>query len=267
MNKKLRGMFPEWCSGDEQYATVLTNDIDSLIGCTIEEQVKGNKVNYFYDFEAMYVQDKDNELEKLGIDLAWTDGKVFDNHVTRIRRGGHVNPESANLNSILNVSRDNYFKKFTMSTAIMMWSLYDLPLPSTTLGKMVLLSIDVGFKGHYDERFQEVHSRYLQLLGYDELINLLNETDIQDYYDLIKEYKLYSHIELDDKGQLQTELPLTELSEILELELKLPTDTFSLQEEYKNIGRRVQGNEGNKLNDSVISFALTNKNFYKYTVS
>lgn len=68
MNEKLKGKFPKWCFEDEQYATVLTNDIDSLLGCTIEKQVKGNKINYFYNFEAMYVQDENDSLEKLGID-------------------------------------------------------------------------------------------------------------------------------------------------------------------------------------------------------
>lgn len=267
MNEKLKGKFPKWCSGEEHYSTVLTNDIDSLLGCMIEEQVKGNKINYFYDFKSMYVQDKNDRLEKLGIDLAWTEGKVYDNHVTRMRHDSKINPESANINSILNVSRENYFSKYTMSTAIMMWSLYGLPLPSTKLGKMLLLSIDVGFKGHYDSRFEKVHSKYFRLLGYEELIDLLNDTKQQDYYDLIKEYKLYEHIELDEYGHLQTELPLSLLSEVLGINLVLPTQPFTLQQAYQSKGRKVMGDEKGNLSKNVISFALTNRNYYKFTVS
>ncbi|WP_145523481.1 hypothetical protein [Virgibacillus sp. SK37] len=266
MNEQLKAKFPKWCFEDKQCSTVLTNDIDSLLGCTIEEKVRGNKINYFYNFEAMYVQDKDVRLEKLGIDLAWTEGKVFDNHVTRMHHNSKFNQQSANINSILNVSRSNYFTKYTMSTAIMMWSFYDLPLPSTKLGKMLLLSIDVGFKGHYDSRFKEVHNKYLRLLGYEELIDLLNNTKKQDYYDLIKKYKLYEHIELDENGYLQTKLPLDVLSEALELQLELPSQPFTLQTQYKNVGRAVQGDEIGDLNKNVISFALTGKKYYKFTM-
>ncbi|MFB4473321.1 hypothetical protein ACDI16_10270 [Oceanobacillus caeni] len=267
MNEQLKAKFPKWCFEDKQYSTVLTNDIDSLLGCMIEKEVNGNKINYFYDFEAMYVQDENDSLEKLGIDLAWTEGKVFDNHVTRMHHNSKFNQQSANINSILNVSRDNYFSKYTMSTAIMMWSFYDLPLPSTKLGKMLLLSIDVGFKGHYDSRFKEVHNKYLKLLGYEELIDLLNNTKKQDYYDLIKKYKLYEHIKLDENGYLQTDLPLDVLSEALELQLELSSQPFTLQTEYTSKGRQVQGDEKGNLNKNVISFALTNRNYYKYTVS
>lgn len=267
MKRELKEKFPVFCFSNEYLATVLTNDIDSLVGCSIEEKVKGNKINYFYDFNSMYVLDKNVRNEKLGIDLAWTNGKCWDNHVTRMHKDSQFNRQSANINSILNVSRDNYFTKYTMSTAIMMWSFYDLPLPSTKLGKMLLLSIDVGFKGHYDSRFREVHNKYLRLLGYEELIDLLNNTKKQDYYDLIKKYKLYEHIELDENGYLQTKLPLDVLSEALELQLELPSLPFTLQTQYTSKGRQVQGDEKGNLNKSVISFALTNYNYYKFTVS
>lgn len=267
MNEKLKNRFPEWCFNNEEYATVLTNDLDSLLGNMIEKKIKGNKINYFYNFKAMYVQDTSNTLEKLGIDLAWTEGKVYDNHVTRLRKNNKVNPQSANINSILNISGENYFKKYTGSTALVMWSLYGLPLPSTKLGKMLLLSIDVGFKGHYDSRFKEVHNKYLRVLGFEELIDLLNKTKMQDYYDLIRKYKLYEEIRINKDGYLQTELPLEALSDELGINLELPSQQFTLQKEYRNIGRRVQGDERGNLNKNVISFALTNRNFYKYTVS
>ncbi|GIO22484.1 hypothetical protein [Oceanobacillus sp. J11TS1] len=266
MNEKLKKRFPEWCFDNKKYATVLSNDIDSLVGNMIEKKINGNEINYFYDFNNQYVMDKDNHLERLAIDLATTSGKCWDNHVTRLKKNNKVNPESANINSILAISGDNYYTKYSMSSAIKMWSFYNLPLPSTKVGKMTLLAIDVGFKGHYDSRFKEVHNKYLKLLGFDELIVLLNETKKQDYYDLIKKYKLYEHIELDENGKLRTELPLSELSEVLELDLKLPSQPFTLQTEYKSIGRYIKGDEKGSLNKKVISFALTSRSLYKFTM-
>ncbi|WP_044476972.1 hypothetical protein [Oceanobacillus massiliensis] len=267
MNEQLKSKFPEWCSGSEHYATVLTNDIDSLLGCAIEKRVKGNKINYFYDFNAIYVADKNDPLEKLGIDLAWTVGKVFDNHVTRLNKNNTINPESANLNSILDVSGDNYFKKYAMSTAILMWSYYDLPLPSTKLGKMLLLSVDSGFLGHYDYRFKNTHNKYLRMLGFEELIDLLNDTSKEEFREVQSKFMLHKNIELDKSGHLQTELPLSLLSGALETELELPSCTFTLQTQYISKGRQVQGDEIGNLSKNVVSFALTNRNYYKFTIS
>ncbi|GAA0432640.1 hypothetical protein GCM10008983_06550 [Lentibacillus halophilus] len=267
MKKELRDKMPEWCFAPERnYSTVLTNDIDSLVGCAIEHEVNGNQINYFYDFDNIYKQDKNVRKPSLGIDLALTYGKCWDNHVTRIQHDSHVNPQSANVNSILNISGNNYFDKYAGSTALLMWSFYGLPLPPTKLGKMLLLSIDSAFLGHYDDKFKDVHNKYLRLLGFEELITILNETDKQDYYDLIRKYKLNSDIKINEDGYLQTELPFEVLSEGLNLQLDLPSRPFHLQNEYESKYGTVTGNESGKLKPNVVSFALTNRKFYKYTV-
>lgn len=265
MNKRLKEQFPEWCFENKPLSVTLTNDIDSLLGCTIEKIVKGNEINYFYDFDKVYVMDKNVCKPTLGIDLAFTTGRCWDNHVTRMRKDSKVNPNSANINSILNISGDNYFSKYAGSTAMLMWSFYGLPLPETKLGKMLLLSVDSAFLGHYDSRYKKVHNNYLRMLGFEELIDLLNETNKQGYYDLIREYKLHESIEIDEQGYLQTNLPLSVLSEALETELELPSQPLTLLNSFKSVGRAVKGDEIGELNSNIVSFALTNRKFYKFT--
>lgn len=269
MNEQLKRKFPNWCFGNKKFSTVLTDDIDSLVGCAIEQKVNDNDIYYFYDFDSVYKSDTEVRFDTLGIDLAFTKGKCWDNHVTRLNKDSKVNLQSANINSLLDISGDNYFDKYAGSTALLMWSFYDLPLPDTKLGKMLLLAIDSGFLGHYDGRFKKIHNHYLESLGFNELIDLLNQTSKQEYFDLIKEYKLNAKsggkIFIDDKGYLQTSLPLKELSDPLGLHLDLPKQPFILKNRFESIGRQVKGDEGGQLNKSIISFALTNKKYYKFT--
>src|SRR5690606_37808525 len=72
MKDKLKERFPEWCSDftQGQYNTILTDDLDSLLGCAIEKHVKGNEVNYFYEFDNLYIADQTDKRKAIGIDLA-----------------------------------------------------------------------------------------------------------------------------------------------------------------------------------------------------
>ncbi|MBS3679944.1 hypothetical protein KGF86_06945 [Ornithinibacillus massiliensis] len=267
MDKELKDKFPTWCFEHNPLAVTLTDDIDSLIGCMVEQKAKGNKINYFYTFESVYIMDKNVRKPTLGIDLAFTNGRCWDNHVTRLNQGNKVNKQSANINSILNISGDNYFDKYCMSTAIMMWSFYDLPLPASREGKMILLAIDSGFLGHYDNRFKQVHNTYLEMLGFEELIDILNNTTQKEYELVQEKYRMSEKITIDDNGYLQTKLPLSLLSKVLDIKLELPKQPFTLHKQFKNVGRRVQGDEVGELGKNIISFALTRKKYYKYTVA
>lgn len=267
MNEELKSKFPSWCFEDKPLAVTLTDDIDSLVGCLIEEKVKGNKINYFYNFDSVYIMDKNVRKPTLGIDLAFTNGKCWDNHVTRLHEGVRVNKQSANINSVLDISGKNYFDKYCMSTAIMMWSFYDLPLPTTKEGKMILLAIDSGFKGHYSNTFKKVHNKYLEMLGFEELIDILNNSTIDEFRAIQDKYRMSEKITIDENGYLDTDLPLLLLSDALEMELELPSQKFTLHKQFKNVGRKVQGDEIGELNNNVISFALTGKRYYKYTVA
>ena len=269
MNEQLKDRFPKWCFDNRQFATVLTDDIDSLLGCMIEKYVKGNEINHFYDFNKLYVMDKNVRLPMLGIDLALHKGYSWDNHCIRINKDDYVNPLTANLNAIRNIHTGNYFDKYAGSTVLIMWSFYDLPLPKTKLGKMLLLCIDSAYLGHYDSRFKKEHNRYLEFMGFNELIDLLNETDVQEYENLLKGYKLNAKnggkIRLNNEGYLHTQLPLQDLQGLFDIQLELPAEQFTKTHEWEiGYGNTNIVQSKNQLG-SIISFAVTGKNRFSYT--
>ncbi|SDC80645.1 hypothetical protein SAMN05421663_104164 [Terribacillus halophilus] len=268
MDKKLKSQFPEWCFSNEngQFQTVLTDDLDSLVGCAIESKVRGNEINHFYNFNRLFIGDKTDTRKLLGIDLALHRGRSWCNHVVRIGRNDYVNPLTANINAIFNIYSGNYFQKYALSTALLMWSFYDLPLPETKEGKMLLLSIDSGFLGHYDQRFKSVHNKYLRLLGFEELIDLLNNTTKNDYFVLQSKYQTKAKIRLDDSGNLKSNLPLNEISQLIGLPLQLPSIQFTLRNRWKEKSDYTYSTPTkSKLGDNIISFALTGRNRFKYT--
>ncbi|MFV2046878.1 hypothetical protein CJ195_21850 [Bacillus sp. UMB0899] len=270
MKKQLKDKFPEWCFNNEQgqNSLILTDDFDSLLGASIERYVKGNEINYFYNFDRLYVADKSDERKAIGIDLALHKGKSWCNHVVRIGENDYVNPQTANINALLKVHKGNYIKKYAMSTALTMWSFYGLPLPKTKEGKMLLLSVDSSFLGHYNDTFKPIHNSYLKLLGFEELIDLLNETTKFDYEMLQAKYKTKSKIQLDNDGYLHTKLPLAELQGFFAFPIELPTQQFTLRNQFKSsIGDTYNTKSKDQLQENIISFALTGTKKFKYTVA
>lgn len=268
MNEKLKDSFPLWCSNMEQgqNTLMLTDDLDSLMGCAIEKYVKGNDINYFYNFNRIYVADRSDERKAIGIDLALHRGKSWCNHVVRINKDDYVNPQTANINVINNIHSGNYTTKYAMSTALLMWSYYGLPLPKTREGKMLLLAIDSGFLGHYDDRFKQVHNEYLRQLGFDELIDLLNETDKWEFGELQRKYNTKAKIQLNNEGYLQTTLPLAELQGFFDFPLELPTQQFTLRNQFEDsMGSTYSIKSKNQIDKTIISFALTGRNKFKFT--
>lgn len=267
MKQILKERFPEWCFNYEQgqNALILTDDLDSLLGCAIEKYVKGNDINYFYNFNKLYVADKSDERKVIGIDLALHKGKSWCNHVVRINEDDYVNPQTANINALLKVHSGNYFKKYAMSTVLTMWSYYGLPLPKTKEGKMLLLCVDSSYLGHYDDRFKDVHNAYLRLLGFDELIDLLNETYKFEYELLQGKYKTKAKIKLNNNGYLQTNLPLAELQGFFDFPIELPTQQFTLRNQFKEAQGDTFRTQSKEQLGNLVSFALTGKRKFKYT--
>ncbi|WP_079515842.1 hypothetical protein [Rossellomorea marisflavi] len=267
MKKELKERFPLWCSDMKQgqNSLMLTDDLDSLLGCAIERYVKGNEINYFYNFNKIFVANQEEQRKAIGIDLALHKGKSWCNHVVRINEDDYVNPQTANINALLKVHSGNYTKKYAMSTALTMWSYYGLPLPESKVGKMLLLCVDSSFLGHYNNSFKPVHNAYLKLLGFEELIDLLNDTSTADYEALQKEYKTKAKIKLNTEGFLQTNLPLAELQGAFSLPLELPNQHFSLRNQFKEGKGEVRNTVSKDQLENVISFALTGKRFFKYT--
>lgn len=269
MQKILKDKFPSWCSDftREQNTTVLTDDFDSLLGASIENHIKGNNINYFYDFNNLYIMDQNDKRQAIGIDLALNIGKCWDNHVVRIHKDDEVNQDSANINSILNISSENYTEKYAMSTVLTMWSYYNLPLPKTKEGKMILLAIDSGFLGHYNSTFQPIHTKYLELLEFTELIDLLNQSTKNGFYNIQDQYKLKSKIYLDDEGYLHSDLPLADLQGFFNFPIELPNQQFTKSHSFNSYKSSTYQVRSINQIDNLISFALTRKSEVKYTVA
>ena len=268
MKNEIREQFPKWCSDYEhnQYTTMLTDDLDSLMGCAIEKYIKGNEINYFYNFNRIYIADQSDKRIVIGIDLALHKGKSWCNHVVKIDEDDYVNPQTANMNVINNIHKRNYFKKYAMSTALLMWSYYDIPLPQSKEGKMILLAIDSGYLGHYNKSYVAAHTKHLKQLGFENLIDLLNDTDESEFVELQKKYNTKAKIKLNNEGYLQTTLPLAEMQEFFDFPIELPTQKFTLKFQFKDAEGKTKDTPSKEHIDKyIISFALTGREKFKYT--
>ncbi|POZ56781.1 hypothetical protein LYSIN_01564 [Lysinibacillus sphaericus] len=272
MLKEFKDKFPSWVFEDGDYTVCLSDDLDSLVGASILKHVKGWEIKHFYDFHNLYSMEKDNR-KAVGVDIALENGMTFDNHVTRLSKNDRVNTLSANPNVIENISRENYTEKYAMSTTLLMWSLFDIPLPETDEGKLLLLSIDSSYQGHYNEKFKSVQNGWLKKLGFEELIDIQNTYTLKDFADVKKKYNSSLKIGFDRNGVLIPKkdrhgnmMNIEAISEILNLKIELPKNTFYLRKcffsteinLYKN--KYFSKEEIEKKNDNeIFSLALTKK--------
>ena len=270
MNKEYSSKFPQWYKEDlTNHVSCLSDDLDSLVGCSLLEKVKGVEIGYFYNFKELY-RGTERDVKAIGVDIALENGRTFDNHVTMLNHKDRYNKMSINPNNIDNVSRDNYTDKYALSTALLMWSLYDIELPSTDEGKMVLLSIDSAFLGHYNDKFKPIQNKYLSKLGFDELIDLQERYSLDDFRAVQRKYNMNSKIVMIKKG-LRTTLPLGEISDVLELELILPHDTFlvnnTLEISNESLNKYIGYSKDYIENGQtkIFSLALTGKNYISKT--
>ena len=94
--------FQEWWKENNYYDLILSNDIDSLFSCILLEQLKGWKINYFYDFKHIYnTEYAIPQKRPIGVDIAINikDFKCFDNHVVMLKPTDKINYSSINFNT------------------------------------------------------------------------------------------------------------------------------------------------------------------------
>lgn len=236
MNKEYLEQIPKWYMGDTQFDLILSDDIDSLSSCAVISQAKNWNIEYFYNFGGMETT-KNGTNEKVGVDIALCNGKTFDNHVVMFNKYDEVNPESINPNIINQTRRSNYSTKYCGSTLLLVWSLYNRPLPKSEEGKMILLAIDSTYKGFYsgNSTFEKANKHYLcDVLGLDELYDVQKRHKAIEFKDLFRKYNLNGKIVSYD-GKLSSVLKLDEISEQIELKLELPQDKFYKYDTYSNI--------------------------------
>lgn len=283
MIQQIKEQFPIWCEdSNTNYSLLLSDDIDSFMCYILQKQLFGREINHFLDvnFEKasrnnygkqMLYGTRDIDWENIiGLDIALENNiKVFDNHVVKVSREDKVNPNSANLNSIMNICATNYKDKFVVSSFITMLSYYDYDLSSWNKEQLAVLSaIDGVYQPFVNPRFKEKGRKNLAILGYEFLADFIEEN--LDYIVGI-ENKLnlkYGKIWIDE-GYLETNIDLLGLElifmDVFKSSFSLPEFQFKELKTYmsKYISFDGKNNRYDKnilnVNDRLINFALTYK--------
>lgn len=269
MKQEIKELYPNWIHDIKTLNrnVTLSNDLDSLISCCLLDYLFGLKINYFYDFRSISQLDHTDIRNSIGVDIALKNGLCFDNHLTRLTSKSYVNEQSANINVATGGNWVRYTDKFAMSTLIQIWSLYDLPLPSSYEGKMILLCTDVGFKGFYDSRFKATFLNYLEQLEMMELVELLETHTIEEMYDFYRKNLLHTGIEMYATRQQKGELYFTEdslirevdvnwISEHLGFPVALPQGSFETITRFKT--KKIEPYELHSHIEDAFSFAFIN---------
>ncbi len=103
------------------------------------------------------------------------------------------------------------------------------------------------------------------MLGFDELIDLLNETTKADYLHLQQKYNLKSKIKLNNEGYLETDIALAELQGFFDFPIELPNKQFTLLAQFKTQDDYTYRIHSKDQIPNLISFALTATRKMKYT--
>jgi hypothetical protein len=270
MNLDYLENIPQWFEEQIQLDLVLSDDIDSLLSCALLKKIKGWKVKYFYNFEKCYASRelKNGFNERCWIDVAILNGeKAFDNHVSMVTIWDEWNTQMINPNLIANITNEDYAEKYAGSTALLIWSAYNLPLPTTEEGKMLLLCIDSAFKGHYFERFAEANQFYLcDMFDFGELYDVMERHDISEFYSMIEKYNLNETITIKD-GKLHTNLDLKKIGELLGVDIELPGDSFLLWKEYEIMQEKINDyiQTSRDIANNIFTLAFTFRNSVRYS--
>lgn len=270
MRKDIKLKFPRWVEEDNgnDYQLCASDDIDSWLSVKVLERHKGYRVNYFYSFDKFYVMDTESQKQAIGVDIALMKGKCWDNHITMLSSRDSVNEQSANLNAIFKINRANYTEKYAGSTLLQIWSYYGIPLPDTDEGKMILLAIDSTYKGNYISKFKETQNAYLKMLGMEALIVVQEKYSQMDFQRITSKYRLNQKIQVNETGQLETDIDLEAIGEILGYNLRLPKKVLTLKKSFKSgrvnmIGKNYPTSR--RIHKNIFSLAVTSQNNVSYS--
>ena len=204
----------KWIDGSDEYGLILTDDIDSLLSCSILKQKKNWNVEQILLFKACsknfdaYGETLNATHEAIGVDLALTNGKSFDNHLTKFSPSGDKdNPQSINLNRIEGISRYRYKDKYNLSTVLLLWSLYDLPKEKLSDELMMLLiAIDGSFDGFYtQEQYIPIHEHWIRdVLELPKFLECERRHTRADFEAIQDKYKLKEKIKIKNQTYIRT---------------------------------------------------------------
>ena len=274
----------EWIDSTNEYGLILTDDLDSLLSCAILKYVKGWNIEQTYIFKANkpIAKSKDSQLydylgtikdathEAIGVDLALTTGKCFDNHLTQFSYDEKINPESINLNRIQNIYRQNYSKKYNLSTVLLLWSLYDLPKENLTDELvMLLIAIDGSYEGFFtDARWVGIQEFWIRdVLDLPKFLECERRHTYKEFKEVREKYNIqrgHGKITLS-RGHLITDIDLNEVNETLawetDIQVELPEDKFYRKAVFKDNIAGIKGYPSSikTICDNPFSYALTGK--------
>lgn len=287
MNIKYKEQLPLWIASiDKDYGLILSNDIDSLASCCLLQKetnwkIKAVMLHYFnkYRIEKLKADEEPLDyfgvLEKglkfsdlIGVDLALMTGKSYDNHLQIYEDNIYPNPKSVNINNFCLINRDNYKKKYAASTFLMLWSLFSYPDKDISDDlKMLLLSIDVGFKGFFNEEFREHLKHYIiDVLELPNLYDFLSCHNKKDFYNFHEKLNLGRKIYLDDNSYLDSNINIQEIQKIFDdndigINLQLPTEQF-----HRSFYCRSMESTTLPTEENIFTLSLVAKNKFKYSV-
>ncbi|MEK5521576.1 hypothetical protein [Heyndrickxia sp. FSL W8-0423] len=192
--------------------------------------------------------------------------RTFDNHVTKQYYSSSYNPFMMNPNIYYDITaNDNYYKKYPFSTLMLIMAYYDIPLPKSDIGKDLILACDSAFKGHYTSNkfFKDIHTTWLERMGFDGLIDRLNANTMKYYYDLQEEYKLNEKIHINEQGLLTSNIKFEEMQSFFDWKIGLSDNEFTLVKKNIRTGHSI--NQRVPERDQLISLAYTSKAYVSYT--
>lgn len=284
LKDELKQKLPQWYKDTEnKYGLILTDDIDSLLGCAILKAKMNWNIQEVMLFNAKHNSEisidwhgvADNAThEAIGVDFAKVNGKCFDNHVTLFNSDDTYNNEAINLNHIYGVNRNIYGQKYNSSTALLLWSLYDLPkenLPEELM--MLLLTIDSTYYSffHNNKQFQKQNRRWLvQELDLPQFYECQTQHKQYEFKEIAKKYGVKEKIYVKDY-HLHTNIDIDGINDLLLWDtpcwIELPSDKFYTKDFYRDITVDIKNNPNciSDICDDPYCYALTRKNQIKYS--
>jgi len=268
---------PQWYNDTAQYDLVLSDDIDGLVSTAAITYATGWQVGYFYDFDNLYINDRIKDKRNKSVTRVWADiayignEKTFDNHVTAASPADSINRNSINPNIFGQekiVTNWNYYDKYVGSTALMVWSIYNLPSPQSEIGKMVLLAIDASYKGHYfPGKWHDLNRHYIcDVFGFPELYDVMRRHTEKDFRRLFDQYGLNRKI-CAAGGTINTYLDNTWLSDILGIPITIPEDNFIRFAKFNAVKNEISYKKESLafLDGHALTAAFTGKDKVKYS--
>lgn len=284
MKQEYKDKFPKFCNSDNTYDLCLGDDADSILVQNFLQQEKEYETKFFYDFNMLYIEkdyQQQNKIIGCDIDFVINDMRCWGNHVTTLNiLKDKFNKNSANLNNTIKkvTAKQNYTDKYAGSTFATVLSYYDFDINKLSEeGKMLLLCIDSHYIGLYHPKFRETQKEWLEVLGYEELYDIILKYKQQNFINLQSKYQINKSgkVWINSDGYLQTNINLDGISNVLDVKITLPKQQFEpfftekRDEEYLTFKSKYADttniNSRKTVHDNIFSYAQTFQNKTSFT--